>query len=565
MSNIYSMKLRKVVSSLDQEMVPKFVLDILKAQMEELNKQLAAQGDELTRLRNLVEQLLAQNAEKDRIIEEKLQIIANFQRMLFGRSSEKRKYILSAGQMCMFDVAEDGMIPQDESTQEQEEQPEKPEETVHVAGHERKKKRTLEEMAANLETVEEIYDLPEEEKVNANGEPLKCIGVEEVRTELIREPEKIYLKKILKKVYVDPRTEQETGQAEFHSAPTPTPLIPHSYASASVITDVYLKKYADALPLYRQETIWKRLGVELYRGTLSNWVITVADKYLMPIWELMKEGLLKLRVIHADETALQVNHEPGRSAQEESRIWAYASSKRAPYQIRLFWYESSRKGACATNLLNGFAGILVCDGYSGYDLVNEVIRAGCWAHMRRKWLEAMPRGATVLNSKGAVGYDYCNRLFDMEKNMESLSDDDRLAERKKEAAKLVKEYYDWVDTLFKPSGKLKDAVTYAVNQKEYLCAFLSHGEVEISNNQVENSIRPIVVGRKNWLFCDTQAGARASAIVYSIMESVKANGLNPEKYFNYILTVLPERFAKDPKANVSDLLPWNHELQAKLI
>ena len=211
-------------------------------------------------------------------------------------------------------------------------------------------------------------------------------------------------------------------------------------------------------------------------------------------------------------------------------------------------------------MLKGFSGVLVTDGYSGYNVVSKVTRAGCWAHMRRKWLEAMPKEATKENSLAAKGLDYCSRLFELEREYEDLPDAERQRQRQLRSLPIAEEYYAWLETLFKPSGKLKDAVTYAVNQRKYLCAFLEHGEIEISNNQVENAIRPIVVGRKNWLFSDTPDGAQASATVYTLMETAKANGLNPEKYISHLLTVLPERFAHDPKAQIDDLLPWAHGL-----
>lgn len=413
------------------------------------------------------------------------------------------------------------------------------------------------EKAANIPVKEEIIDLPEEQKFNEHGEPLKCIGKVEVRSEIIREQENVYLRKYIALTYADPRVETETGEAEIKQAKAPAPLIPHSYASASAATDIFIKKYIDALPLYRQEQIWKRYGVNLNRGTLANWVITLADMYLKMIWKKMKEYLLKFPVIHTDETALQVNKEPGRTPQQESRIWAYSSSKRAKFQIRLFQYEQSRKGACATNFLEEFAGILVSDGYSGYGVTGGNIRAGCWAHMRRKWLEAMPKGATVENSKAAKDYDFCGRIFDVERKIENFSDAERAVMRLKLIKPIIDEYYVWIETIFKPSGKLKEAVTYAVNQKEYLSTFLYHGEVEASNNAVENAQRGVVVGRKNWLFCDTPKGAKASVIAYSILETAKANKLNPEKYLMHIFTVLPERFAQDPNADIEDLLPWN--------
>lgn len=212
-------------------------------------------------------------------------------------------------------------------------------------------------------------------------------------------------------------------------------------------------------------------------------------------------------------------------------------------------------------MLRGFHGALVCDGYSGYNMVSDAARAGCWAHMRRKWLEAMPKGATLENSLAARGFVFCDRLFALEREFEELSDKARATQRQLRSKSVVDEYYAWLETIFRPTGKLKDAVRYAVNQRPYLCAFLDHGEIEISNNQVENAIRPIVVGRKNWLFCDTQAGAHASVIVYTVLETAKANGLNPEAYLNHLLMALPERFAVDPQALVDDLMPWAEEIQ----
>ena len=168
----------------------------------------------------------------------------------------------------------------------------------------------------------------------------------------------------------------------------------------------------------------------------------------------------------------------------------------------------------------------------------------------------MPKDATKENSLAVRGLEYCSRLFELEREYEGLSDAERRRQRQLRSKPIVDEFYAWLGTMFKPSGKLKDAVTYAVNQRKYLCAFLEHGEIEISNNQVENAIRPIVVGRKNWLFADTPEGARASTVIFTVLETAKANGLNPEKYIGHLLTVLPERFAHDPNPQIDDLLPW---------
>lgn len=492
------------------------------------------------------------------VIEERNQIILNQNRTRFGQSSEKRSYVLTDGQLSMFEITGDGII-------EQAAAPVSPAETaaIPVAAHTRKPKRKLDELCAELPVEEIECDLPEHDRFNATGEPLKRIGRECIRTELCREKARVWVKKYFSVTYADPQTEKETGYADIRKAPTPAPLLQHSYASASVVTDIMIRKYADAMPLYRQEQMWKReYNVQLKRGTMANWMILTTDIYLRRFWELLLDELLSQPVIHADETVLQVLKEQDRKATEKSRMWVYATGKRAERQVRLFRYESSRAGACAEELLKGFTGVLVADGYSGYNVLDHVTRAGCWAHMRRKWFEAMPKGATVENSKAAIGYEYCSKLFEIERELEVLSDEERRSQRQLHSKPLVEAYYAWLDTLFQPTGKLKQAVTYAVNQKPYLCTFLDHGEIEISNNQVENAIRPLVVGRKNWLFSDTPEGADASAIAYSLIETAKANGLNIEQYLLHILTVLPERLAHDSKADILDLLPWADAMKA---
>ena len=530
------------MGSVAEEMVPKAVVDTLMQQVAALQA--------------TVDRLTATIEEKDRIIAEKIEIILNQNRARFGQSSEKRTYLLCDGQLSLFEQAGDGITekaPDETAASEKEE--------VSVAAYKRKPKRTMEELAANLPEEPVILDLPEEEKRTADGRSLKCIGRDLVRSELVREPERIFVRKYYCMTYADPDAEALTGTADIRRPDPPAPLLPHSYASASVVTDIIVKKYADALPLYRQEQMWKRLGVDLKRSTMAHWIVLTAETYLKPFSDAFLSELLRQAVIHADETVLQVNKEPGREATAESRIWAYASSKRAERQIRYFRYEESRKGACAEKVLGDYSGTVISDGYSGYNILSKAARAGCWAHARRKWVEAMPEGATKENALAAKGLEYCSQLFEVEKKLEGLPDAERRERRQLLSKPIVDAYYAWLDTIFKPAGKLKKAITYSLNQRECLCAFLDHGEIEISNNQVENAIRPIVVGRKNWLFCDTQAGANASVIVFTVLETAKANGLNPEAYLNHLLTVLPERFAADPQSPVDDLMPWIKEMQ----
>ena len=280
----------------------------------------------------------------------------------------------------------------------------------------------------------------------------------------------------------------------------------------------------------------------------------------------------------ADETPIQVLHEPGRRAQQKSYMWVYATSKRAKIQIRCFSYENSRSGERANRFLKDFNGILISDGYGGY-LKVEVIRAGCWAHMRRKWVEAMPKGVPSESSTAAIGLKYCTQLFEFERRIENLSNEERAIERQKihvkgdnkpdeeqeppSAKEILQEYWKWIDSLGATTGKLKTAVTYALNQKQYLETFLDHGDIEISNNQVENAIRPFVVGRKGWLFSDTTQGARASAVIYSLIETAKANNIKPAEWLEHVLLVSSDRFAHVPNYDVDDLLPWSDEMQTK--
>ena len=227
---------------------------------------------------------------------------------------------------------------------------------------------------------------------------------------------------------------------------------------------------------------------------------------------------------------------------------------------RNFRYEESRKGACAEKVPGDYAGVAVSDGYSGCSILNKATRAGCRAHARRKWVEGMPDGAARENATAAKGLEYCSRLFEAEQKPEALPDTERREQRRLLSRPIVDEYYTRPDTIFRPASKLKKAISYSLNRREFLCAFLDHGEIEIGSSRVKNATRPIVVGRKNRLFCDTRAEANAGVIVFTVLETAKANGLNPEAYLNYLLTVLPDRFATNPKAAVDDLMPWDDEI-----
>ena len=510
-------------------------------------------------IQNQQSQIQAQQAQIDELkrkLDHMNEVFANAQRARFGQSSEKASYVLSEDQMSLFNEAE----------KEQDHKAEEPtQETFTVKAHARKKKRTLEEMTANLTEKEILLELPEDQCICGKcGGRFKPIGKKFVRHELQVIPRQVKLLAYYTVTYACDHCEKDTGFAHLANVKPPVPLMKHSLASPSSVADIMAKKYADGLPLARQEKIWAREGVELSRATMANWVIQCSQTWLKPLYKHMKQRLLEQGVIHADESVVQVLKEDGKPATSESRMWVYASGERSNTPVRIFEYQPDRSGKRPESFLRGFTGKLVTDGYSGYNQVQKVTHCGCWAHMKRKWREAMPDGATVKTSKAAVGFQYCNKLFSLEKKCANLKDKYRKEYRQNIMLPVLEEYFCWVNTLDPEKGsKLAEAVTYARNQKTALMAFAQHGDVPISNNLAENAIRPFAVGRKNWLFCDTVKGAESSAIVYSMVETAKANGIDPYDYLFYVLSVLPYLGKSVSHEKLETLMPWSGEVQQR--
>ncbi len=483
-------------------------------------------------------------------VEKLTQHLLNAQRARFGQSSEKKVYV-HPGQESFFDEVENEQDPK---------LPE-PDLELLVKEHVRKKKRGRDQMIDDdVESAEVIADLPESRLICDCCGKMVPIGKKFIREELEFIPASVRRIKYYVRTYTCKQCEEQENLSRIRSAKAPTPLLKHSLASPSTVAHIMTQKYVDGLPLARQEKIWAREGVNLSRATMANWVIQCAQKWLKPVYTHMKHKLLESSVIYADETVVQVLKEDGKSATSESRMWVYGSDARSQAPIRVFEYQPDRSGKHAEKFLRNFSGCLVTDGYAGYNKVEGVTRFGCWAHMRRKWREAMPKGATMATSKAAIGYNYCTKLFALEKKWANLSAKTRQQNRQSLATPLVDEYFLWAKTVNPtPGTKLEDAVKYAQNQQQYLQAFLTHGQVEISNNFAENAIRPFAVGRKNWLFCDSVKGAESSAIVYTIVETAKANGQNPFEYLQWLLramTYYPQTPSND---SLENLMPWNLE------
>ena len=484
------------------------------------------------------------------------ELLLNAQRARFGQSSEKSSYVLGEDQISLFNEAE---AEQDVKAEEPDE------ETLSVAvqAHTRKKKQTLDEKIKDIPVQEIILDLPEGQRFCSKcGGPLHRIGKKFIRREMIIIPQRVKVLEYYAWTYACEKCDRDTGSSTIVTTKAPPPLLKHSLASPSTVADVMTKKYVDGLPLARQEKIWARQGVTLSRATLANWVIQASRNWLKPLYQHMKQQLRTEHVIHADETVVQVLKEPGKTATSESRMWIYASGEQSQTPVRIFEYQPDRRGERPKAFLKGFSGCLVTDGYAGYNAVEHVLHCGCWAHTKRKWREAMPKGATVKTSKAAVGFQYCNKLFAKERICKDMIPERKSEYRQNVILPLLEEYFCWLNTVTPEKGsKLQEAVTYSLNQKEALMAFVKDPAVPISNNLAENAIRPFTLGRKNWLFCDSVKGAESSAVVYSLVETAKANGLEPYDYLLYVLSVMPYLGKSPAHDKLETLMPWSPEVQ----
>jgi len=457
----------------------------------------------------------------------------------FGASSEKA----NEDQLRLFNEPEQetlGAAPVDE-----------PE--IEVPAHVRKKPGRK-PLPASLPRVRIEHDLPDEEKHCHCGCDLTRIG-EETSEQLDIIPAKVRVLQHVRFKYACKACEETILTAAMPPQP-----IPKSMASPGLLAHVAVGKYADALPLYRQEGILQRIGVDITRATLSNWMLHLGDIF-QPVIRCLEDDLIAGPYMHCDETVVQVLKEPGRKAESQSYMWVRVQGGSCR-RIVLFDYDPSRSGAVASRLLEGFKGYLQTDGYVGYRAIGAlpgVIHVGCMAHARRKFDEALRvlgKSATRRIGKADMGMAFMRRLYRIEKEIRGQPPDERYRIRQLKALPVMGEMRTWLDRslpVVPPKSLLGKALRYLDNQWEKLIRYCDDGMLEIDNNLAENAIRPFVVGRKNWLFSDSQTGAHASAAIYSIIETAKANGWEPYRYLRYLLEMLPGINAEE---GVRALLPY---------
>ena len=470
-------------------------------------------------------------------------------RRMFGPSSESH-----AGQGWLFDEAETLAESAPEAGDTAALPPPATETSDEAPADTGKKKARgkRKPLPVELPRIDVIHDVPEAERTCACGTPMVEIG-QEVSEQLDVVPMQVRVLRHIRKRYGCPKGDQAPV-----TAPAPAQVLPKSNASNDLLAMLLIIKYVDGLPLARFEYVLARAGVLVPRQTLARWVIGTAQA-LQPIANLMRDLLLGHDVIHMDETPIQVLKEPGRSPTSTSQMWVQRGGPPGTPVI-LFEYDPSRAQAVPLRLLEGWKGHLMADGLESYGAISfceGVTRLGCWAHARRRFVDASKVLPAGKRGRAHEALALIGQLYAVEKACRELSDAERLAQRQTRSRAVIDELRRWLDQVLPtvpPSSVLGGALGYLHRQWPRLIRYLERGDLPIDNNPAENAIRPFVVGRKAWLFSDTQAGARASALIYSLVETAKANGVEPYLWLRHVLRALP---AATTVEHFEALLPWN--------
>jgi len=490
-----------------------------------------------------------------------LEQMADLKRHRFGRSSEKHEtedqmsFMEVDGKIVFFNEAE--AVAAEENTQEEPES---------VSCRKPKKKQgKREEDLDGLPVVVVEHSMTDEELEDKFGKD----GWKQLPDEVYRRysftPAKIGVEEHHVKVYAGKKTE------DVIKAPHPQALLRGSLVSPSLEAAVMNAKYVNAVPLYRQEQEFERYGLHISRQNMANWTIQCADRYLAVLYDYLHEKLYGYHVLQADETPVLVNKD-GRPAGSKSYMWVYRTGRMyTECQIVLYEYQRTRNASHPGEFLKDFSGVCVTDGYQVYHTIEgereDLKIAGCWSHARRRFdeaVKALPK-AKQKDSRAYLALTMIQAIYREEKLLKDLPAEERMIRRQLSVRPLVEAYFVWVrETLPKVPQKSKtwEGFNYSLNQEKYLKVFLDDGEVPMDNNAAEQSIRGFCIGKKNWVMIDTIAGAKSSAIIYSIAETAKANNLKPYDYFEYLLTEIPKHLDDTDRSFLDDLLPWSPGLPA---
>ena len=510
--------------------------------------------DDPGQLKAQVLQLRDAVKEKEQRIEQLLDYILLLRKRQFGSSADRP----NKDQLNLFDEAEleqllaDLHVPEPGDTK-----PSTPDKS-----DKERNKAVRRALPAHFNRIEKIIDLCDEDKA-AMGDDWVFMGYDSSE-QLAIIPRQHYVIKYLRAKYVPVNDEVTGGEPGVRIAPRADQILPKSIAHSSLIADVVVRKFVDGLPFYRQEAIYAREGIDLSRQTMSGWVVQLNQR-LSPLMAAMKRLLYEGRAIQVDETRLQVLDEPGRDNTQLSYMWVYGGG---PPDRPVIWYEyaDSRSGDVPEQFLYpsgqappGGARYLVTDGYEGYNALSRspgiVGHAGCWAHVRRKFVEATHGRKHTAAAHQMVAL--IRKLYQVERGARDHTAEQRKAIRQAQARPILDKIKTWLDEKLArvlPKSPLGEATAYTLRLWPKLTVYLEDGHIPIDNNKIENAIRPFVIGRKNFLFSGSPRGANASATLYTLVETAKANDLEPWAYLNYLFEKLPA--AKSEQALLT-LLPQN--------
>ena len=539
--NVY-MESREMQTSNTEEMVT-----ISRAEYEQLQQENAQLEAKLAAREQEQAQVITSLTLQNKWLLEQLKLS---KKKLFGRSSEQAEQMVMDQLSLTYNELEAYAFGTKAATEKQ----------ITVKAHERKRQsgNVLDVVPEGTPTEAVEHRLPENELTcSACGSKLVEIGKE------VRVREDVYY------TYACKNCEQETGEANIVKAVKEPSLLPGSFASAEAVAYLATQKFVMYSPLYRLEQEFNRQGLRLSRQTMANWLLNISEKWLRPVYDVLREQLCRELVLHADETTLQVLKEPGRSSTSKSYMWLYRTSGCAKQAIVLYEYQSTRKAEHAEAFLKGFSGWLHADGYQGYHKLPENIRVvGCWAHARRKFDEALQTLPKEMqkDSPAAIGECYCSRLFKLEQAFAELTPEERYEKRLEQEKPVLDALLSWANEMqvkTAPKSAMGRAIHYLLEQWPYLTRYLEDGRLELSNNRAERSIKPFVMGRKNWLFANTPGGAQASAVIYSLIETAKENGLDPYRYLLWILQNAPGLSETD-EAWAEQFTPANAPQECKI-
>lgn len=529
-----------------------------------INELLDANSQLNTTVKHLVDALTQKDkalADMQARLDEMTEELKLLRKKLFGSSTEhmSNPYV-NSDQLTIYPFL--GIEPEKESEPVEAEY-------IEIQGYTKSKKAksTLKEQFSNIPVKQVFIDsLSDEDKLCPTcGTEMQPIGTEIIRREVIHVKPSMYMLEYVGTTYGCPVCKDTEDPQFVKDNKAPAALIKGSYTSPSLTSWVLYEKFAKSVPFYRLEKSLEELGAKISRTTMANWAIQCNSLYFKHLTDYFHRELLKRKYLMMDETPIQVLHEPGRTPESKSYVWLMRSGNDGLPPIIYYRYAPTRSGDVALELTDGIqpGTYLMCDGFSGYNKLKDVRRCTCYAHIRRYFYEAIPAGHDRDITNPAVqGVMYCNKLFSYEnKYAERHYKPETIKKRRlKDEKPVIEAFLDWADKqVVTGNSKFSKALTYLKNRRNDLMTYLEDGHCSLSNNWSENSIRPVTVGRKNWLFSSSVDGAEASMNIYTIIEMAKLHGLNRQKYIEYILEHRPS--AKMTDEELSLLAPWNKDVQ----